>query len=259
MRAVKLGLSAPPGQKPRIPILIGPPGVGKTQIVEGLAMKIVKGEIPALKDKKVMAVNTACLMELGQFSEHGYSSRLDVVFSEIAGYEKDFILFFDEAQNGAESSGSTRHAGPPLLELLKTKLLEKDVLCILASTEEEYKKHIAPNKPFAERTRKIDFPSLDSDSTRIILQKKARFGSENVVKIDLRAVDEILKVAEIHKDSIKTGPTHEKQNRSCRKRSAMSIHGKPQKLAIETEKRKIDYKKIKALCFKNRQTPGWVL
>lgn len=58
-------LSTPPGQKPRIPLLIGPPGVGKTQVVEGLAIKIVKGEIPALKDKKMFAVNTADLLDFG--------------------------------------------------------------------------------------------------------------------------------------------------------------------------------------------------
>ena len=251
-------LSAPPGQKPRIPILVGPPGVGKSQIVEGLAMGIVKGEIPTLKNKKVFAVNTANLVEFGQFSEHGYTSRLDELFKQIEGYEKDIILFFDEAQNGAAKTESPGNSSPPLLEMLKTKLIEKNVLCILATTEEEYQKHIAPNKPFAERVKKIEFASLDQDKTRIILQKKACFGCDNVVKIDLQAIDAVLKVAASHPD-FKNRANPRKSEHILQEAIGHVYSWKPRKLAAEFEKLENEHKKLVAQSLESRKKSGWAL
>lgn len=254
-------LSAPPGQKPRIPILVGPPGVGKTQIVEGLALKIANGEIPTLKDKKVFIVNMANLTEFGNYSEGGYSSRIDTLFQQIEGYEKDIILFFDEAQNAATQADgpeSSVSSSPSLLEMLKTKLMESDVLCILATTEDEYQKQIATNKPFAERTRKIDFAPLDLESTRIILQKKARFGSDNVVKIDLSAIDAILKVAEIH-PTYKDRANPRKAEQILQEAIGYVYSWKPKKLNQEIEKIELKHKKLLAQCLEHRKTPGWSL
>jgi ATP-dependent Clp protease ATP-binding subunit ClpA len=251
-------LSTPPGQKPRIPLLIGLPGVGKTQVVEGLAMKIAKGEIPALKEKKLFAVNTADLLEFGQFSEQGYSSRLDTLLKQIEGYEKDIILFFDEAQNGAAKTEAPGNAAPPLLELLKTKLLEKKILCILATTKEEYQKHIAPNKPFAERTKKIDFPPLDKETTRIILQKRARFGGDNVVKIDFSAINAILKVADTHPD-YRNRANPRKSEHILQEAIGYVYSWKPKKLAAEIEKLEIEQKKWTAQCLQHRKACGWAL
>ena len=251
-------LSTPPGQKPRIPLLIGPPGVGKTQVVEGLAIKIVKGEIPALKDKKMFAVNTADLLDFGQFSDHGYSSRLDSLLKQIEGYEKDIILFFDEAQNGAVKSKTPGNGGPPLLELLKTKLLEKNILCIFATTKEEYQKHIAPNKPFSERTKKIDFAPLDKETTRVILQKKARFGVDNVVKIDLQAIDAILKVADTHPD-YRSRANPRKAEHILQEAIGYVYSWKPKKLTAELEKLEIEHKKLLAQCLQHRKASGWAL
>lgn len=205
---VRRCLTTPPGHKPAIPILVGPPGVGKTQLVEGLALSIAQGEIESLKGKKVFVVNTASLSEWGSFSEGGaYASRLDNVFSQIEGYEDQVILFFDEAHNAATASqGPGNSEGPGLIETLKTKLLERNVLCILATTTEEYDKHIATNGAFVDRTTRIDFESLSDDETRVILQEKTQFAEESPVEVTTEGIDEVLRIANTEKYRSRSNP-----------------------------------------------------
>ena len=261
LETVKNCLTTPPGQKPCIPILVGEPGVGKTQLVEGLALSIQNGEIPHLKGKKVFVVNTASLSEWGNFSDQGaYSSRLDTLFEQITGFEDQIILFFDEAHNAGVAAqrgpGSTETAGT-LLETLKTKLVERNVLAILATTTEEYETHIATNKAFKDRTRKVDFPSLSREETKIILQEKAGFGSNNPVEVTDEAIEAVLETAE-------KNPAH--INRSNPRKSSDILQEAinyvyawtPKKFDQQIEKLELSQRALLNQCrVHRRQAPGW--
>jgi len=197
IRQVITCLSTRPGQQPLIAILVGEPGVGKTQLVEGVAWEIVHKKAYRLTDKNVFVVNTADLLQTGQWSDSGYSSRLDSLLERIEGYEERVILFFDEAHNAAgksnDNSDSTEGRGA-LLQLLKTKLIQRNILCILATTSEEYEALIAPDRAFVERTRRVDLAPMSGEQTKIILQR--RMGGNQA--IDPNTADTILTIAETH-------------------------------------------------------------
>lgn len=195
IRLLEQCLSTPPGQQPRIPLLIGPPGVGKTQLLEGLAKRIIDGHCPQLTGKSVLAINTASLLEIGGWSSDGYASRIEALLRDLRGHEDRIILFFDEAHNAALAGPNATDAvsAPPLLESLKTQLLEKKILCVFATTEAEYEKHLASQHAFLSRTRRIDVPELSREATRIVLQE--RFNGNPHVVIDPSAYDAALKVA----------------------------------------------------------------
>jgi len=168
------GVSPAPGEKSRISILIGPPGSGKTEMVTSYAQKIRKGEIPQQNGVQLLAVNTEYLTGWGKWDHEDdeYSSPLDRLFKEIEGKEDRVILFFDEFQNAAAAEGLFNKLRGAMLEELKTKLLERNVRCILATTEDEYNEHIAPHKAFVDRTTPIHMSSLSNDLTQQVLRQQ---------------------------------------------------------------------------------------
>jgi hypothetical protein len=261
LKMVETCLSAPPGQKPKIPILVGPPGVGKTQLVEGLAINIVNGEVPKLAGMKVFVVNTASLTEWGNFSDQGaYASRLDLLFQQIAGYEGQIILFFDEAHNAAASQQSpgSKDSGM-LLESLKTKLLEKSIRCILATTDEEYQRYIVTNKPFVERTHRVDFNSLSRNETQIVLQENAGFGEDNPVEVTPDAIEAVLDVADRHPLFIER--SNPRKSDDILRAGINHVYAwAPTRLKNEIQQLELVAQRHENACIvARRSTPGWSL
>lgn len=186
-----------PGAESNIAIITGPPGTGKTELVNQLSQKMRKGEIPQLQGKQLIAVNTANLIGFGKWDDEDeqYFSPLDLIFEELKGKEENVILFFDEFHNAANARGAWGAAKGAMLETLKTALLERGILCILATTEDEYEEHISPHKAFIDRTRQIKISSLGSKKTRLILE-----GKESFIEIDPKALDAIITTAKTHPD-----------------------------------------------------------
>lgn len=192
-------ICVPPSIQPNIPILVGPPGVGKTQFVEGIAHLAGSGKIPRLQGKKIYTVNTASLAQHGAWPEGEYISRLEMLFREIEQKEAFVILFFDEIHNAA--AGQNGYSSENILESLKTKLIERNVLCVLATTQDEYEHYILPNQAIVDRTDLITLEQLDDETTKQILQHRFLL-EETDVEIDPAALDEVIAQAR-KQDSLK--------------------------------------------------------
>lgn len=190
-------LSPPAGQAPNIVFLVGEPGSGKSQLVEGVALAIENGEAPQLTRKIVYSVNTTYF----NFNSIKDSDKLEDLFYHLEGHEKNVILFFDEAQNGGtpnHSLLSVASSGTSLLEKLKTKLLEKQILCVFATTTKEYEQFIAPNKAFVDRVDIVKLLPLSDDQTIEVLQATA----SQEIPIDADGYQAIVKTSNKHPDYI---------------------------------------------------------
>ncbi len=183
-------LSPPSGQPPNIIFLVGDTGSGKSQLMESIALSIEQGEAVELSGKTMYSVNTTYFSKEGSqsfsmgrsfgrtYTNTDYTSRLDELFYDLEGHEKEIILFFDEAQNG----GSLKSGGSTLLEQMKTKLLEKQILCVFATTTKEYEELIAPNKAFVDRVEIVKLTPTNDQETMEILQ--ARTSAEIPIEMD---------------------------------------------------------------------------
>ncbi len=164
------------------PVLIGEPGVGKTAVVEGLAQRILKGDVPeSIKNKRIFELDMGALVAgakyRGQFEE-----RLKSVLNEVEKSNGEIILFIDELHNivGAGKTEGSMDAG----NLLKPKLARGELHCIGATTLDEYRKYIEKDPALERRFQPviIDQPTVE-DTISILRGLKERFEIHHGVRI----------------------------------------------------------------------------
>ncbi|MBI3260492.1 MAG: AAA family ATPase [Ignavibacteriae bacterium] len=164
------------------PVLIGEPGVGKTAIVEGIAQRIVSGDVPeSLKTKTIVALDMGALVAgtsfRGQFEE-----RLKAVIKEVTDSDGEFILFIDELHTliGAGATSGSMDAA----NILKPALARGDLHCIGATTLDEFQKHIEKDPALERRFQKVvvDEPTVE-DTISILRGLKERYEVHHGVRI----------------------------------------------------------------------------
>ena len=169
------------------PVLIGEPGVGKTAIVEGLAQRIVRGDVPdQLKNKKLVAIDLGSMIAGTKFRGE-FEDRLKAVVKEIIDSNGEIICFIDELHTlvGAGSAEGAIDAA----NLLKPALARGELRCIGATTLNEYKKHVEKDAALARRFRTVMVgePSVD-DTIAILRGLKEKFEIHHGVRIKDSAI-----------------------------------------------------------------------
>ena len=169
------------------PVLIGEPGVGKTAIVEGLAQRIVRGDVPeGLKDKTVFALDLGALVAGAKFRGE-FEERLKAVLTEIRQAEGRIILFIDELHNivGAGKADGAMDAG----NLLKPMLARGELHCIGATTLDEYRKYIEKDPALERRFQPVlvEEPTVE-DAISILRGLRERYELHHGVRIQDNAL-----------------------------------------------------------------------
>ncbi|MGO3934905.1 ATP-dependent chaperone ClpB [Rhodopseudomonas pseudopalustris] len=164
------------------PVLIGEPGVGKTAIVEGLALRILNGDVPeSLKDKKLLSLDLGALIAGAKYRGE-FEERLKAVLSEVTSAEGGIILFIDEMHTliGAGKADGAMDAS----NLLKPALARGELHCIGATTLDEYRKHVEKDAALARRFQPIfvSEPTVE-DTVSILRGLKDKYEQHHGVRI----------------------------------------------------------------------------
>ncbi len=169
------------------PVLIGEPGVGKTAIAEGIALRIVNGDCPdGMKDKRIIALDVGQLLAGAKYRGE-FEDRLKAVLREVEGSDGQVILFIDELHTiiGAGAAEGAVSAG----NLLKPALARGELRCIGATTLDEYRQHIEKDAAFERRFQKVlvDAPSVE-ETVAILRGLKERYEAHHGVRIQDSAI-----------------------------------------------------------------------
>jgi ATP-dependent Clp protease ATP-binding subunit ClpB len=169
------------------PVLIGEPGVGKTAVVEGLAQRIVNGDVPeGLKDRKLLSLDMGALIAGAKYRGE-FEERLKAVLNEVTAAEGSIILFIDEMHTlvGAGKSDGAMDAS----NLLKPALARGELHCVGATTLDEYRKHVEKDAALARRFQPVfvDEPSVE-DTVSILRGLKEKYEVHHGVRISDSAI-----------------------------------------------------------------------
>ncbi len=164
------------------PVLIGEPGVGKTAIAEGLALRIINGDVPeSLKDKRLMALDMGALIAGAKFRGE-FEERLKAVLNEVQSENGEIILFIDEMHTlvGAGKAEGAMDAS----NLLKPALARGELHCVGATTLDEYRKHVEKDAALARRFQPVmvDEPTVE-DTISILRGLKEKYEQHHKVRI----------------------------------------------------------------------------
>ena len=164
------------------PVLIGEPGVGKTAIAEGLAQRIIKGDVPeSLKDKKLLSLDMGALIAGAKYRGE-FEERLKAVLGEVESSNGQIILFIDEMHTivGAGKTEGSMDAG----NLLKPALARGEMHCVGATTLDEYRKHVEKDAALARRFQPVfvDEPNVE-DTISILRGLKEKYELHHGVRI----------------------------------------------------------------------------
>ncbi len=169
------------------PVLIGEPGVGKTAIAEGLALRIVNGDVPeSLKDKRLMALDMGALIAGAKYRGE-FEERLKAVLNEVQAESGEIILFIDEMHTlvGAGKADGAMDAS----NLLKPALARGELHCVGATTLDEYRKHVEKDAALARRFQPVmvDEPTVE-DTISILRGLKEKYEQHHKVRISDSAI-----------------------------------------------------------------------
>jgi ATP-dependent Clp protease ATP-binding subunit ClpB len=169
------------------PVLIGEPGVGKTAIVEGLAQRIINGDVPeSLKDKKLMALDMGALIAGAKYRGE-FEERLKGVLNEVTAAEGEVVLFIDEMHTlvGAGKADGAMDAS----NLLKPALARGELHCVGATTLDEYRKHVEKDAALARRFQPVFVtePTVE-DTISILRGLKEKYEVHHGVRISDSAI-----------------------------------------------------------------------